>query len=131
MRNVSIDTNVYAAFKRNDNRIVKSFQHLDIIALDIVVLAELYTGFKSGSREKNNRQELELFLNNKRISILLHDANTAEFYSDIFIKLKNKGKPIPTNDIWIAATAMQNGLSFFTLDSHFDEIDGLLLKTDF
>ena len=131
MRNVSIDTNVYTAFKRNDNRIVTAFQHLDIIALDIVVLAELYTGFKSGSKEKNNRQELELFLNNKRISILLHDANTAEFYSDIFIKLKNKGKPIPTNDIWIAATAMQNGLSLFTLDSHFTAIDGLLLKSDF
>ena len=131
MRRVVIDTNIYTAFKRNHPPIVQSFKHLDFIGIDVTVLAELYAGFKGGKKETINVKELEGFLNTSRVHILNHDKNTAEFYANIFNVLKNKGKPIPTNDIWIAASSMQNGLSLFTLDIHFREIDGLILKTDY
>ena len=131
MRRVLIDTNIYTAFKRNHTRIVESFKHLDFIGLDVTVLAELYAGFKGGKRETTNVKELENFINTSRVHILNHDEITAEFYANIFNVLKNRGKPIPTNDIWIAASSMQNGLSLFTLDIHFREIDGLVLKTDY
>ena len=131
MRRVLIDTNIYTAFKRNHHAIVQSFGHLDFIGIDVTVLAELYTGFKGGKRETINVKELEGFLNTSRVHILNHDEITAEFYANIFNVLKNKGKPIPTNDIWIAASSMQNGLALFTLDIHFKEIEGLVLKTDY
>lgn len=130
MRHIAIDTNVYSAFKKGNSRIIEALQNSDSIALDIVVLAELLSGFKAGSREKQNRKELEEFLNNDRVTLLSHNEDTAEFYADIYITLKKKGKPIPVNDIWIAATAMQNGLFLFSLDFHFSYIDGLLLKID-
>ncbi len=131
MRTVSIDTNVYSAFKRNDERIVFALQRIDTILVDITVLAELLCGFKQGMQEKRNREELEAFLNNRRVSVVDHDMATAEFYSNIFLSLKRKGKPIPVNDIWIAASAMRHGSALFTLDDHFGEIDGLLLKRDY
>ncbi|MBU0480231.1 MAG: PIN domain-containing protein [Proteobacteria bacterium] len=54
------------------------------------------------------------------------DEGTAEFYCSVLNQLKNAGTPIPTNDIWIAATAFQHGLKLYTLDAHFARIDGLL-----
>ncbi len=132
MRRVLIDTNIYTAFKRNHPAIVESFRHLDFIGIDVTVLAELYAGFKGGNKETVNLKELESFINTSRVHILNHDEITAEFYANIFNALKNKGKPIPTNDIWIAASSMQNGLALFTLDlQHFREIEGLVLKTDY
>ena len=59
MRRVLIDTNVYAAFKQNRNDIVSAFQQLDYIAIDVTVIAELLCGFKFGTREKQNRKDLE------------------------------------------------------------------------
>lgn len=131
MRRVLIDTNMYAAFKRNEPRVVEAFRHLDFIGIDITVLAELYTGFKGSKQERRNRQELETFINARRIEIIEHDADTAEFYATIHTGLKKKGKPIPTNVIWIAAAALQNGLALFTNDAHFLHIEGLVLKTDY
>lgn len=132
MRRVLIDTNIYAAFKRNHPAIVESFKHLDFIGIDVTVLAELNAGFKGGNKEAANIKELEDFINTSRVHILNHDEITAEFYANIFNVLKNKGKPIPTKYIWIAASSMQNGLALFTLDlQHFKEIEGLVLKTDY
>lgn len=47
--------------------------------------------------------------------------------SEIYWNLKKKGKPIPSNDIWVAASAMKHGLSLFTFDEHFNNINGLIL----
>lgn len=130
MRRVLIDTNVYVSFKRKNQAIVESFRNLDYIGIDITVLAELYAGFRSGRKEKQNRQELESFINNQRVHILNHNQDTAEFYSQIYHNLKTEGKPIPTNDIWIAAVAMQYGLALFSLDNHFSAVEGLIINTD-
>ena len=56
------------------------------------------------------------------------DEDTAEFYSTILRGLKKRGTPIPTNDIWIAAAAFQHGLQLYSLDQHFQSIEGLLLR---
>lgn len=127
MRRILIDTNIYVAFKRNDPLVVSAFQHVDLIGIDVCVLAELYSGFRLGNKEKENTVELEAFLNHPRIKVFNHDIETAEFYSYIYKALRTKGKPIPANDIWIAAIAMQHGMALFTNDQHFETIDGLLL----
>lgn len=127
MRRLSIDTNIYVAFKNNDSAVVEVFRTCDSIGVDIAVIAELYTGFSLGSREAKNRRELEAFLNAPRIEVLGHDLETAEYYALIVKKLKAKGKPIPTNDVWIAANALRHGMALYSFDRHFGEIDGLLL----
>jgi tRNA(fMet)-specific endonuclease VapC len=127
MRRLSIDTNVYVAFKNNEADTIEVFRACDSIGVDIAVIAELYAGFSLGSREAKNRKELEAFLNAPRVEMLEHDLETAEYYALIVKKLKARGKPIPTNDIWIAANALRHGMALYSFDRHFREINGLLL----
>jgi tRNA(fMet)-specific endonuclease VapC len=127
MRRIAIDTNIYTSFKANDERVVETFRNCDFIGVDITVIAELFSGFSLGGKEKRNRQELEAFLNSPRVEMLLHDLETAEYYALIVRRLKAKGRPIPTNDIWIAANAMKHGCALYSFDGHFREIEGLLL----
>jgi tRNA(fMet)-specific endonuclease VapC len=126
MRRILIDTNIYVGFKNGQAGILSLFQNCDYIGIDITVIAELYTGFALGSREWKNREELAAFLNTPRVEILPHDLGTAEYYALIVKQLRSKGRPIPANDIWIAATAMQHGLALVSADRHFESIDGLL-----
>jgi tRNA(fMet)-specific endonuclease VapC len=127
MRRIAIDTNIYTSFKANDESVVETFRNCDFIGVDITVIAELFSGFSLGGKEKRNRQELEAFLNSPRVEMLLHDLETAEYYALIVRRLKAKGRPIPTNDIWIAANAMKHGCALYSFDGHFREIEGLLL----
>ena len=127
MRKVLIDTNVYTAFKRKVPDIVKSFQHFDFIGINITVIAELYAGFIGSKKEQTNRLELERFMDTPRVNYINNDMDTADFYARVFNSLKKKGSPIPSNDIWIAASALQNGLAVFTLDKHFRYVDGLIV----
>jgi predicted nucleic acid-binding protein len=129
VRRIAIDTNVYVAFKNNDAGVIETLSNCDLIGVDITVIAELFTGFSLGGREKKNRVELEAFLDAPRVEVLQHDLETAEFYALIVKKLKTKGRPIPTNDIWIAANALKHGFALYSFDGHFHEIDGLLLRS--
>jgi tRNA(fMet)-specific endonuclease VapC len=127
MRRIAIDTNIYTSFKCNDQSVVGAFRDCDLIGVDIAVIAELFSGFSLGAKEKKNRQDLEAFLNSPRVEVLPHDLETADYYALIVKRLKAKGRPIPTNDIWIAANAMKHGLALYSLYKHFEEIEGLLL----
>ncbi len=127
MRRIAIDTNIYASFKINDPGVVEMLKDCDLIGVDITVIAELFYGFSLGAKEKKNRQELEAFLNSPRVEVLLHDLETADYYALIVRRLKAKGRPIPTNDIWIAANTLKHGLALYSFDKHFEEIEGLLL----
>lgn len=127
MNQVLIDTNVYVAFKRNDSQVVNLLRHAAFIAINSVVLGELLAGFRGGRREAENRRDLDLFLDSPRVTMLPVDEGTANFFALVFNQLKNQGTPIPTNDIWIAATAMQHGLALASLDNHFSKISGLFI----
>jgi predicted nucleic acid-binding protein len=127
MRRIAIDANIYSSFKVNDQKVVETFRNCDLIGVDVTVIAELFFGFSLGVNERKNRQELEAFLNAPRVEVLLHDLETADYYALMFKRLRAKGRPIPTNDIWIAANAMKHGLALYSFDSHFKEIEGLLL----
>ena len=125
MKNLTIDTNVYSAFKNNDQQVIETLRHCERIGVDITVLAELFSGFAMGTREQQNREELQEFLKTPRVYILHHDIKTAEHYAKIVKQLKNKGRPIPTNDIWIAANAMKHALTLYSFDQHFKHVDGV------
>ncbi len=127
MKRILIDTNAYAAFKKNENDAVSTFKTVEYIGVNIIVLGELLSGFKGGNKEAKNRKELEQFLDSPRVNLIQLDEETAEFYAGVYSDLKRKGKPVPTNDLWVAASAMRHGLELFSYDDHFDNIDGLIL----
>jgi len=125
MNRLLIDTNIYVAFKRNDKNVVSLLSRAAAIALNIVVLGELLAGFRGGRREAENLRELDSFLDSPRVTMLPLDEGTANFFALVFNQLKSQGTPIPTNDIWIGASAIQHGLSLASLDNHFSKISGL------
>lgn len=127
MKRILIDTNAYAAFKKNEPGAVNILSTAEYIGINIVVLGELLSGFKGGNKEVRNRKELEQLLDSPRVNLIQVDEETAEFYARVYWDLKRKGKPIPTNDLWVAASAMRHGLALFTYDEHFENIDGLIL----
>lgn len=129
MKRILLDTNEYGAFKRNDPVAIGIIRSVEYIGLSVVVLGELLGGFKGGSREEKNIEELNEFMDSPRVHLLQIDEETAECYAMLYWDLKEKGTPIPSNDMWIAAAALRHGLSLFTLDEHFNNINGLILKS--
>jgi len=127
MKKILLDTNGYVAFKRGDKDAIRIIQRAASIGFSVVVLGELLAGFSSGRKESTNREELKAFFDSPRIVLLNVSESTSEYYAKVFSSLKQKGKPIPTNDLWIAATALEHGYAIFTYGSHFKEIDGLLV----
>jgi tRNA(fMet)-specific endonuclease VapC len=127
VKRIIIDTNFYVAFKRRDEVAITTLRKAEYIAVNTVILGELLAGFRYGSKEQQNREELDQFFNSPRVDLLAIDDGTAEFYAQIFAELKARGCPIPTNDLWLAASAMQHGLALATYDKHFNNISGLLL----
>jgi tRNA(fMet)-specific endonuclease VapC len=123
---ILIDTNVYTAFKLNDPRVTDLLRRAEQVALNPVVMAELLAGFRGGDREAYNRGALQKFLASPRVILLSMDRDTAEHYAAAYTTLRRKGRPIPTNDLWIAASALQYGMGLLSMDGHFAEIDGLI-----
>lgn len=126
MRDVLLDTNVLQCFLAGDPDTVETFRQARRLCINTVVLAELLYGFAVGSRPEVNRRYLSRFLSAPRVSLLTMGGETAEHYADISAALRRKGRPIPTNDVWIAASAREHGLVLFTRDAHFQEVDGVL-----
>jgi tRNA(fMet)-specific endonuclease VapC len=125
MKPVAIDTNAYAAFKRGDEVILEVLRHADDILVSITVLGELLAGFAAGTREARNRLELADFVLSPRVRVVPSTEATADNYALVYAALRRKGKPVPTNDLWIAASALEHGAALLTLDAHFSAVDGL------
>ena len=125
VREILLDTNAYSAFKRNVPDAIEIIRHAPVIGINSIVCGELLGGFAIGKYEAINRQELKQFLSSKRVKLFGLDESTAEYYAMIYRNLRQKGQPIPTNDMWIAASALQHGLAVFTYDGHFQYVDGL------
>lgn len=121
MKRILLDTSAYSAFMRGHSEIKCAIQEADEIHVNPIVLGELLAGFIKGHRAKNEK-ELRLFLSSPRVKILLMDEDTSERYAIILNALWKIGNPIPTNDIWIAASAMQHGLHLLTTDAHYQKI---------
>jgi predicted nucleic acid-binding protein len=125
MRPIALDTNAYAAFKRGDEQIVAVLQYAPSIIVCATVLGELLGGFAAGQRESANRSELSQFINTPRVKVVSSTAATADLYALVYAALRRKGQPIPTNDLWIAASSLEHGAALLTFDVHFQSIDGL------
>jgi predicted nucleic acid-binding protein len=119
MKRILLDTSAYSNLMRGNKNIAELLDDADEVFLCAIVVGELLAGFKRGVKDQDNRAVLKDFLSVTNAGVLSIDDATAERYSVILDYLKNCGTPIPTNDIWIAASAMQHGLILLTSDRHF------------
>ncbi len=129
MRPVLLDTNAYTAFMQDDKAIIEVIQHAERVAMSPIVIGELLGGFEWGNKTKKNRDELQRFLKSSRIRLLSLTIDTANFYSQVYALLRKKGNPIPSNDIWIAAQALENGCVLCSYDRHFKAVEGLIVAS--
>ena len=111
---------------KGEANVVHTLRKIDQIGFSAISIGELLSGFKGGSRESDNREELNIFLDSPRVVVHYIDEGTADFYASILTSLKAAGTSIPTNDIWIAAVAFQHGYKLFSNDKHFKLIPGLM-----
>ncbi|MFM8899874.1 MAG: type II toxin-antitoxin system VapC family toxin, partial [Burkholderiales bacterium] len=124
MRPILLDTNAYTAFMLGDEAIVNVIAHAEQLYVNSVVLGELLGGFAAGGREAKNRAELARLLQSPRVTVLPISAQTADSYALVYAGLRRKGQPIPSNDLWIAASALEHGAAVLTRDAHFTHVDG-------
>ena len=124
--NVLLDTSAYSALQRGDTRILAVIQKSRTVGVPVVVLGELNSGFRLGNRCAENEELLARFLSKPPVRVLNVTEETALRYAEIDVFLMKKGRPIPRNDVWIAALALEHGMRVLTLDLHFDEIPMLL-----
>jgi tRNA(fMet)-specific endonuclease VapC len=127
IKRVLIDTNIYIEFLRGNEDFINIFNTADIIAFSVISVGELLAGFKAAKDEQKYLKELDEFLDSPRLLLYEINTETSEFYAKIFNELKVTGNPIPANDIWIAALALQHGIKLLTMDNHFKKVPGLFL----
>jgi len=127
MKKIVIDTNAYTRLLAGDQEILKVLAQAESVYLPVFVMGELLAGFRGGTRESENRKLLDDFLGREIVLLVPATMKTAEIFAELKHRLKKAGKPIPINDVWIAAQAMETGAFLVTYDKHFKQITGLLL----
>ena len=117
-----LDTSAYSNFRRGNEEVATLLDQAELVGVPTVALGELRTGFLLGGRRQRNETELDAFLDNPVVQVLPVDSETSRHYAGIVAELRKAGTPLPTNDIWIAATAARNGTTVLTCDDHFERI---------
>jgi tRNA(fMet)-specific endonuclease VapC len=127
MKKILLDTNAYSAYMHGDEAVLSALGTADVVYLSIIIIGELLTGFAGGTREQENRRQLERFKSKSTVKILNATEDTAEIFAAIKHALKKAGTPIPLNDIWIASHAVETGSVLVSYDGHFKNVTGLRL----
>lgn len=123
---VLLDSNAYSLLMRGHEQVAELVRTAEELLFSAVVVGELLYGFRQGSRFEQNVADLRLFLANPYSSFVEVGSVTADRYSRIAASLRAKGRPIPTNDVWIAAHTMETGADLVSADQHFEHIDGIV-----
>jgi len=111
-----------------DTTILDVLGEQETIFMSIFVLGELIDGFKCGKMEKKNQDILKKFLEKPGVKILPATYETSEVFGTLKSQLKKAGTPIPINDVWIAAHALETGSVLMTFDRHFQKVPGLRIR---
>lgn len=127
MKKVLLDTNAYSGLLRGDDQVLDALAKAEIVYVSAVVLGELFAGFRGGSRYVENTQRLERFMERPQVALLSVGLETADVFGAVKHQLKQEGKPIPLNDVWIASHALETGAVLITYDQHFKGVAGLRL----
>jgi tRNA(fMet)-specific endonuclease VapC len=120
-----LDTSTYSHFRAGREDVLDHLARADAVLIPTIVVGELEAAFEAGLRSKENRVRLAEFLDEPFVKLLPVTLAVARHYGRMVGELRRAGTPIPTNDVWIAATTADCGGTLLTFDRHFDRIPGL------
>jgi len=120
-----LDTNAAIDLLNDEPEIEIDLDGIQSLLLPLIVLGELEFGARNSGNPKKNLQAIEQLLRNSQL--VIPDRDSAAKYGEIHTSIRRKGRPIPTNDLWIAALALQHGLPLVSRDQHFSVVDGLTI----
>ena len=123
---ILLDTNAYTGFMRGNAGVRELVLSADELLFSVIVIGELQYGFRHGGRLAKNLRELRTFLSDPLLRTVPVGPSTADRYGRIAAQLRAMGRPIPVNDIWIAAQTMEHGADLISADRHFDHVPGLV-----
>jgi tRNA(fMet)-specific endonuclease VapC len=121
-----LDTNIVIALFAGERRAVQKLRRAPAVFLPTVVVGELLYGALKSAQIRSNVERIEEFVVTN--SVLSCDLETARYYGQIKHRLGRKGRPLPDNDLWIAAVAQQHGLTVVSRDKHFQEVNNLKVE---
>ena len=121
-----LDTNIVIALFGNDAKVIAEIKNARNVYLPAIVVGELYYGALNSSKPKQNSIKINELLN--AVSVLNCDTETGKLYGRVKKELKDKGKPIPENDIWIIALSKQHKIKVVSRDAHFENVANLELE---
>ena len=120
-----LDTNAYVELLKGSAAVADLVRGAERLVFSTVVVGELLFGFRNGNRYERNRAALDDFLSQPWLELAQVTLTTADRFGRVAAALRKAGTPIPTNDIWIAAHALETGAELITFDRHFDSVRGL------
>lgn len=120
-----LDTNRLSDALAGKDEVLDVLEAAEAVHVPVIALAEMRAGFLAGRRAKDNETRLAWFLSQDGIVTMSVEAPVSHRYAEIHRALRARGTPIPTNDLWIAALAIEHGLVLYTRDRHFTTVPGL------
>lgn len=126
MKRLLLDTNAWSDLARGSAIVREAIAGAERILMSAVVVGELHVGFRHGSRADENLARLAAFLAQPSVRFVPVTEATADRFGRVMAALRSAGTPIPTNDAWIAAHALETGAALLTRDAHFDVVPGLV-----
>ena len=118
-----LDTNIVIALLKGDDTVLSNMDRALEVFIPVVALGELFFGAAKSGRPVENRARVERFAAGS--AIVSCDPDIAREYGRVKQQLRERGRPLPENDIWIAAAAVRHGMVLVTRDRHFQEVEGL------
>lgn len=125
MKTVVVDTNVIIDIIRGDAVLPQLIGQFDRVLVPLVVLGELHAGFSETRADRAKRKAVERFLAVPSVQTATLTEETVGCYASIHRQLKKAGTPIPQNDVWIAAVAMEHGAVLCSRDRDFRAVANL------
>lgn len=119
-----LDTNAVTALFAGDPDIAPHLQNAAFTAVPVIVIGEYKAGLKGSTKAAQLSPLFERLLAASRL--LPITAETTDYFAEIYHDLKSRGRPIPQNDLWIAALAAEHGITILSRDTHFDHVRGIV-----
>lgn len=123
---VLLDSNAYSLLMRGHGEVAELVRRAEEVLFSAVVVGELMYGFRRAAQFERNAADLRSFLDSPYSTFVEVGAVTADRYSRVAAALRAKGPPIPTNDVWITAHAMETDADLVSADGHFEHVEGIV-----
>ena len=121
-----LDSNIIIDIFRGDKKTISRVKQIDGVYVPVIVIGELYYGANKSDQTPKRKLEVEQL--EEMVTVLNITRSTARIYGEIKDKLRAKGRPIPENDIWIAAISLEHQLTLLTKDKHFENVEDLVIE---